>query len=421
MSELSAAIAQAPTTTAIHRIAVDGLERDDTAAIARIAMEMQLAQRIATVTAGRAIAARFAPGSFAVLQRDIYDVAEVRALAEHLLADVGRELSAGTQTMPVPPVRIGYALSDGRTTHSERVLAHAEIALEHATDAERIVAFVPSMSPSEQARRELEQRVREATDADGFELMFQPVRTLADRRLTGFEAVPMLTSGGGPALEAAAFMPAAEALGLGDMINARLLQAACRAAMSWPDHLVLTWSASPTSALGETVARAIADTGLPAARLRIAVTEDLLFDEPTRAIGELERLRALGVMITLADFGSGHASLSLLWRFRFDTLRIAATLLARLGADEPDSGREIRSLAALAHNLGMTLSAEAVASEPEAALLREAGCAEAQGPLLGPSLPPTEVAAAILGDFRARNTPAISAAENKTIAPAATG
>jgi EAL domain-containing protein (putative c-di-GMP-specific phosphodiesterase class I) len=126
--------------------------------------------------------------------------------------------------------------------------------------------------------------------------------------------------------------------------------------------------------------------------LQIELTESVLMGDPERAIGQLQRLRALGVTIAVDDFGTGYSSLAYLRRLPIDVLKIDRSFVMDADRDEEDA-QVVRTIIALGQSLKLTVVAEGVETEAQAELLRHAGCDLAQGYLYARPMPPEQIEA----------------------------
>ena len=205
--------------------------------------------------------------------------------------------------------------------------------------------------------------------------------------MQGYEALarrPHPTRGFVPPSE---FIAVAEQSGLIDELGRWVLHTACREAAGWPDGLTVAVNLSPAQfkrggAVVEEVQAALAASGLPAARLELEITESLLMGDTEEVLRALMALQALGARIAMDDFGTGFSSLSYLWRFPFDKVKIDRAFTQRLGRD----GKVdliVRSIISLAHSLAMRVNAEGVETAAQHEALRRHGCDEMQGFLLG--------------------------------------
>jgi EAL domain-containing protein (putative c-di-GMP-specific phosphodiesterase class I) len=186
----------------------------------------------------------------------------------------------------------------------------------------------------------------------------------------------------------------------------RLLRRACRAAVAWPDHLLLAANVSPVQlrdrGLPAMVGAALAASGLPARRLEIELTESALVEDFDLAREILAALKATGVRLALDDFGTGYSSLRHLQALPLDKLKIDAGFV-RAMAGSVESRKIVAAVVGLGHSLGLPTVAEGVEDVATVGILRELGCDVGQGWLFGRAVPAEAVDAmlaetAALGD-----------------------
>ena len=182
------------------------------------------------------------------------------------------------------------------------------------------------------------------------------------------------------------FIPIVEDLGLIGPMTEGLLRRACRAAAGWPDHVTIACNVSPLHlrdpGLPAMVAGILHETGFPACRLEIEVTESALVGDLALARTLLDQLKALGVRLALDDFGTGYSSLRHLQVLPFDKLKIDASFVGAMGTNA-ESGKIVSAVVGLGHSLGLLTVAEGVETLETAALLRDLGCDVGQGWLFG--------------------------------------
>ena len=170
----------------------------------------------------------------------------------------------------VATVSVGVALAPADGANPERLLKSADLALYKAKADGRdcIRFFVAEMDTELQARFKLERIIRDAVLHDRFELHYQPLFEMSERRLIGFEALIRLPAEDGTLIPPLAFIPIAEELGLIDKIGAWVLREACRTAATWPEHLTVAVNLSPAQfsagSISDIVAAALKETGLAA-------------------------------------------------------------------------------------------------------------------------------------------------------------
>ena len=263
-----------------------------------------------------------------------------------------------------------------------------------------------------QARCKLEQIIRDAVMYDRFELHYQPLFEMSDRRLIGFEALIRLPTEDGMLILPLEFIPVAEDLRLIDKIGAWVLREACRAAATWPENLTVAVNLSPAqfaSGVSGVVAAALKETGLAAHRLELEITETLLLGNSQTVMAELNALKAMGVAIVMDDFGTGYSSLSYLWRFPFDKIKIDRSFMQGFEGSNRDASTVVKTIIALGRELNMRVTVEGVETAAQAAFLDKVDGDQAQGYFFGRPVPDSEVGAHILADFQAKHTAPSSA------------
>jgi EAL domain-containing protein (putative c-di-GMP-specific phosphodiesterase class I) len=250
------------------------------------------------------------------------------------------------------------------------------------------------MERSLQVRRTLQSDLREAIENESITLAFQPQFSSATLEVVGFEALARWKH---PTLGPIApdlFIRIAEEAGMIETLGDQMLLRACNFAVSWPQPLRIAVNLSPLQFRGDhlpnQVEAVLWQTGLSPARLELEVTEGVLIREEKQAHAILSALNALGVGLALDDFGTGYASLSYLRRFQFDTLKIDKSFVLTLVEDE-GTRAIFDAILAMAHRLKLRIVAEGVETEAQMAILRNEGCTELQGYLLGRPMMPEAV------------------------------
>ncbi len=205
-----------------------------------------------------------------------------------------------------------------------------------------------------QARRALEHDLRHALVRHELVLNYQPLFDSRSLRVVGYEALLRWRHPTRGTVPPAEFIPLAEDCGLIGAIGKWVLRTACAEATRWPQPLRLAVNLSPLQFrerdLPSAVAAILAETGLPASRLELEVTEGVLIDDAARTLDILRGLKAQGIRIALDDFGTGYSSLSYLRRFPFDKLKIDRSFVRELGEDR-EADAIISSILALCRSL----------------------------------------------------------------------
>ncbi len=237
---------------------------------------------------------------------------------------------------------------------------------------------------------QLESELRQAVADDGVVPHFQPLVDLSTGRLIGVEMLARWPHPVRGMISPAEFIPLAEDSGLIAAMTVSLLRQGCRAAVSWPAYVTLACNLSPLQlrdpSLPATVAGVLAETGLPAARLELEVTENALVGDLDLARKLLVEIKALGVRLALDDFGTGYSSLRHLQQLPFDKLKIDQSFVGAMVADR-ESAKIVSAVVGLGHSLGLSTVAEGVETEEVATLLRGLGCDIGQGWLFGRPVP----------------------------------
>ena len=339
--------------------------------------------------------ARLGSDEFAIIQSPVSRPEDVVLLATRLIDAVSHPYLFNGQSVVVG-ASIGIAMSPGDGEDSDNLLKSADMALSRAKRDARggYSFFEKSMDASAQARRRIETDLRAAIEDDVLQPYYQPLVDLRSGRVTGFEALVRWPHPERGMISPAEFIPVAEETGLIGAVGATMLRRACRDAASWPEEVRVAVNLSPLQfRLGNllsVVMDALKQSGLPANRLELEITETVLLDKSDEVIATLHALRALGVRISMDDFGTGYSSLSYLRSFPFDKIKIDRSFVHDLGANR-DAQAIIRAIVSLGRGLGVTITAEGVETEDELVCLRDEGCHEGQGFLFSKARPHDEI------------------------------
>jgi len=373
-----------------------------------------VAERLRAATRPEDVIARLGGDEFIAVQLGVFNNEEVEAFANRLKSALDLPVRFKEHEI-VTTVSIGVAAAPVDGSSAERLLKSADLALYKAkTDGRNCIRFfLPEMDTKLQARIELERIIRDAVRHDRFQLHYQPVFEMSDRRLIGFEALIRLPKDDGTLIPPLVFIPVAEDLRLIDKIGAWVLREACRTAATWPEHLTVAVNLSPAQflagSISDLVAAALQETCLAAHRLELEITETLLLGNSEAIMAELQTLKAMGVAIVMDDFGTGYSSLSYLWRFPFDKIKIDRSFMQGFDGSGRDAATVVKTIIALGRELNMRVTVEGVETAKQAAFLDKAHGDQAQGFFFGRPIPASEVGASILADFQKRH-PAPSSA-----------
>ncbi len=242
--------------------------------------------------------------------------------------------------------------------------------------------FDPQMEQQIQARVVLEDEIRGAIEADEFVPFFQPLISLDTGELNGFEVLARWNSPRRGLIEPEEFIGIAEQCGQIGALSMRVMEKAFAQARDWPFHLKLAVNISPVqfrdSHLAERIVKLLTETGFPAGRLEVEITENSLLEDRTQALTILQSLRNHGIAIALDDFGTGYASLSQLHVLPFDRIKIDRSFINSLAANE-QAAAIVQTIAALGKTLGVPITAEGIESEAIRQQMAALGCTDAQG------------------------------------------
>lgn len=378
-----------------------------------------VAHRLTSVVEPADLLARLGADDFALLRRRVAGPDDFAALIRRIKLALGEPVELKGQIIR-PEVSIGVALMprDGRTFGE--LFKHAELALVHqkATRLGDFTRFETFMDDEVHQRRQIEAKVREAVENDGFELFYQPLVSGEGAELLGFEALIRMRDGDGGYISPAVFIPIAESRGYIKEIGSWVIREATRQIALWPDQLFVSVNLSAVQFrdgdLVSIVGHAIATAGIEGRRLEIEVVESLLLERTDDILGQLNGLKALGVSIDMDDFGTGYSSLGYLWRFPFDKLKIDQSFMIAFDSGEQNVGEILATIISLAHLMHMKVTAEGVETQAQVDLLNALDCDQLQGYFFGKPMPTDQIADEILTRFAA---PASGSPQPKIPAP----
>jgi diguanylate cyclase (GGDEF)-like protein/PAS domain S-box-containing protein len=339
--------------------------------------------------------ARLNSDEFAIVQSGLSHPDDAVLLARRLLEAIGDPYLFDGHSVVIG-ASIGIAMAPGDGDESEKLLKNADMALSRAKNDSRgtFSFFEAGMDARAQSRRKIESDLRNAIRNDVLRPYYQPLIDLASGRITGFEALVRWPDAERGMISPAEFIPVAEETGLINGLGGLVLRRACADAVHWPEHIRVAVNLSPlqfrTGNLLSVVMDALKQSGLPATRLELEITETLLLEKSGQVLATLHALRALGVRISMDDFGTGYSSLSYLRSFPFDKIKIDQSFVRDLAANR-DAQAIVRSIVSLGGGLGVTITAEGVETEAELNWLRAEGCQEAQGFLFSKARPNSEI------------------------------
>ncbi|QDM18604.1 EAL domain-containing protein [Tardiphaga sp. vice352] len=309
------------------------------------------------------------------------------ALAQGIPID-GKSVRTGVTT--------GIALFPRDGADAAALLANSGAALFRAKAHSRgsISVFEPQMDKLLRDRRVLHQDLSVAIRNGELSLHYQPQaragQSIVDADITGFEALARWIHPTRGFVPPGDFIPLAEESGLIVEMGEWILRQACLEAASWPVPLRIAVNLSPAQFMhGDLVGLVdsiLLETGLEPGRLELEITEGVLIEDFERGVALLTRLKALGVRISMDDFGSGYSSLTYLQAFPFDKLKIDRAFVINLGSN-PQSAAIVRAVIGLGHGLDVSIVAEGVETHEQLCFLANEGCDGVQGYFIGRPAP----------------------------------
>jgi len=353
---------------------------------------LQFAQRIseAVATAGDdAMLARFGGDEFVILLAEGDDVAtRARELAERLVRELGKPLRVQGRELFLG-ASIGVTLFPDDAADATTLLKNGDIAMYQAKVAGKNCYryYSRAMDHAVERRVHMEQELRGAWERGELRLAYQPIFRTRDRRLVGVEVLLRWQHPTLGTIPPSVFIEVAEHSGLIEVIGPKVLHAACMEAAQWPrpaggDALFVSVNVSPRQLRGgelpDLVAQCLHESGLPASRLHLELTETAVIGDEMLAAQLLDKLHRTGVKVWLDDFGTGFSGLSHLRQVPVDGVKIDKSFVADMQRD-PDDLALTTAIIAMAHALGITVVAEGIEQQAQFDLLCQRGCDLAQG------------------------------------------
>lgn len=346
----------------------------------------EIASRISSVIRDDSFASRLGGDEFAIILEGPNNRDGVSAAARRLLHELSAPIVINGLKLTVG-ASIGIALcpEDGR--EAAELLQHGDAAMLRAKMERGAYKFFDSSIDEElKWKAALEAELRAAIPNGEIVPYFQPFVSLSDGTIAGYEVLARWPHRVRGMISPGEFIPVAEESGLVDAMFWVLLAQACRKALAAPGDFALCVNISPSQVrdqwFPEKVLRTLRETGFPAHRLEIEVTETAMIDDLSRAKVSLLSLKNQGVRIALDDFGTGYSSLMLLRELPIDKLKIDRSFVMTLIEDK-GAATIVGALVGLGMALGLEVTAEGVEDEQIAGVLRQMGCQYGQGYLFG--------------------------------------
>jgi len=334
--------------------------------------------------------ARIGGDEFAVLVVGVTDQDAVMRLANRIVSVLHEAVEFEGEQAGIS-ISVGVAFADS-TTSAEQLISEADAAMHEAKSNRKnhVEVFESSMRARLFTRLEYTSRFRGSLDRSEFFLNFQPIFSIGDRHLRGFEALIRWQHPTFGVVAPLDFIPVAEETGFIIPLGRWILFEACRQMAVWTaltdEPLTVAVNVSrrqlTSPHLVDDVRTALAVTGVRPQQLILEVTESVLMEDPEQVNSALTALRALGIRISVDDFGTGYSSLNHLQEFPADVLKIDKSFVDKLNVSEPGASAVVASIIGLAHRLDLEVVAEGIEREDQFDRLSELSCDYGQGYLM---------------------------------------
>ncbi len=354
---------------------------------------LTLAQRFKSAVRAGDVVSRFSGDEFVVLCRNLRDVQTAVSLAEEYSSVLAEQvhLSTGRSVVVTCSVGVSFVMR-GRQT-AQDVLQQADTAMFQAKNKGRgrIEVFDESLRAKSVARLEIYDDLRHSIDHDELVVHYQPIASVADDRIVAMEALVRWHHPSRGLLGPMEFIPFAEETDLIFSLGRWVLREACHTMARWRRELAGAENAYITVNLSvhqladvdllDSIAGALADSGLPADALVLEVTESMLMSETPETIAALGGIHDMGVGLAIDDFGTGESSLARLKRFPVKILKIDKSFVDGLGILETDEAI-VAAIVQLSKALGLVVLAEGVETPVQLERVAALGCDLYQGYLM---------------------------------------
>jgi diguanylate cyclase (GGDEF)-like protein/PAS domain S-box-containing protein len=320
---------------------------------------------------------------------------DLSKLAQGIIESLSRPYTINGTAVSIG-ASVGIVTSDYDDRTSDDLMRDADLALYAAKAAGKgcFRFFAPEMHEAARERQLMESDLRVALEKGQLRVVFQPSVNASSEEVTGFEALVRWDHPEHGPVSPVQFIPLAEEIGLINEIGEWVMKTACEEAAKWPAQVSVAVNLSPVQfrshSLPATVRAVLSETGLPAKRLELEITEGVFLSNDEHVHDMIGNLKKIGVKLALDDFGTGYSSLSYLQRVPFDKIKIDRSFVT--GASDPE-GRNaalIRAMVGLAADLKMQTTAEGVETQEELQLVRDLGCSLVQGYIFGKPMPADE-------------------------------
>jgi len=331
--------------------------------------------------------ARLGGDEFTVLLPKISAIKNAEYVARRILNSMEFTINLSGHEFVVS-TSIGIAIFPDHGEDVESLLKNVDAAMYYVKHAGKngYELFVKSMNVVVKRRLEMENCLRRAIEDNELSVHYQPQVDIQSGRIIGVEALLRWNSAKLGIVSPVEFIPVAEETGLISPIGEWVLREACRQVKKWRDDglpeiriaVNLSVGQFAKQSIDKLVSQVLLDTGLPVHCLELEITENMLMDDVEGSVDTLHKLKALGVYLAIDDFGTGYSSLSYLKRFPIDKLKVDRSFITHVTTDHGDAC-VTQAIIAMAHSMGLSVTAEGVEEASQLEFLRENNCEEVQG------------------------------------------
>jgi diguanylate cyclase (GGDEF)-like protein len=352
---------------------------------------MIAAKRFARLVNPGDIVARIGGDEFAIVLRNLSTAAKAQKVARKIHRSLTQPFSLSGNKITID-LSIGIAPCDTEYDTPEEILRDADIAMHYAKERnDGPAVFTKELRARFLERVRFEMDLRSAIDRNELSMHYQPIVSLSDGRLVGFEALLRWHHSEFGNIPPNKFIPIAENSGLIQPITVWILKETCNQLAHWqkvaPEYKDLVISVNISGKhlsnddLVDDVEAALEASKIHPNALKLEITESSAMENAEHTINVLNKLKHIGVQLSIDDFGTGYSSLSYLHRLPFDTLKIDRSFVYSVGT-QGENSEILQTIISLAKNLKMRVIAEGVETTSQLAVLRNLGCDYAQGFLL---------------------------------------
>src|SRR6478672_11119358 len=368
---------------------------------------LTLARRLTRILKPQDTLARLAGDQFGLILMSEQESARITAFAETIRKTIRAPIAFNDREIFLT-ASIGLALSDPQVQLTDEIIKDDELAMYHSKriGGDRIDVYKAAMRARKTDRLTLESELRRAIERQEITILYQPIMRLEDRSIAGFEALARWDHPKLGRMSPSEFISIAEETGLIVDLGMFVLDQTAKQLSIWQramrsrEPIFASVNVSSRQLLRHDlihdIRTVLSRSSVARGTLKLELTESLVMENPEHAAQMLTRIRELGTGLSLDDFGTGHSSLAYLQRFPFDTIKIDQSFVRTTSRGTRPV--ILKSIIALAHDLGMDVVAEGAETDSDAVELYQLGCEYAQGFAFGEPMSPEEARALLAGD-----------------------